>query len=86
MLNANKAITVGNPPRLIPTAHVQSKPVPPIGLILEVVINSRSLVLRYTLLLPIHLGDLSARRRHVWLLVISDLDETRESQTDTPIT
>lgn len=53
---------------------------PPIclGLILKVIIHRRPLTLRNTLLLPVHLGDLSRRGSLIRLLVVADLDEPRE--------
>lgn len=56
------------------------------SLILEIIIYRGTLVLRHTLLLPIHLGNLSTRRRHIRLLIISRLQVSRESQTDTLLT
>lgn len=48
-------------------------------LVLKVIIHRRALILRNTLLLPIHLSHLSAASRHIGLLVISDTDEAREA-------
>lgn len=50
--------------------------------ILEIVIDCRTLALGHALLLAVHLCDLTAACCFVRLLVITDLDETRESEAD----
>lgn len=49
--------------------------------IFEVIIHSRTLVFSHTLLLAVHLHHLPTTCRLIRLLVISNLDEPRESQT-----
>jgi hypothetical protein len=66
------------PPRLIPNAKLDHKN----NSILEIIIHSRALTLRHTLLLPVHLRHLPRARRHIRFLVISDLDESRKAETN----
>lgn len=51
--------------------------------ILEIIIHRRPLILRHTLLLPIHLRNLPTTRRLIRFLIITNLDESREPQTNT---
>jgi hypothetical protein len=51
-------------------------------LVLEIIIHRRSLILRDTLLLAIHLRDLTTRGGLIGLLVITYLDEPGETKTD----
>lgn len=53
------------------------------ALVLEVVIHSRALILGHTLLLVVHLHHLPTTRCFIRFLVISDLNKSRKSQTDT---
>lgn len=51
-------------------------------LVFEIVVDRGALVLGHALLLPVHLGDLPARRGLVGLLVVPNLDEAGEAQAD----
>lgn len=62
---------------------VRHPPDAPVPLILKVIIDRRPLALTHTLLLPIHLGNLSAVGRLIRLLIVSQLDEAGKSQADT---
>lgn len=65
----------------MPTAPLHSS-----TLVLKVIINRRPLVLAHALLLSIHLHNLLRARSFVGFLVVSDFDETRESERDTLLT
>lgn len=54
--------------------------------ILKIIVHSRRLILRHTLLPPIHLSNLPTRRSIHSLLIIPHADEARESQTNTLLT
>ena len=55
-------------------------------LVLEIIVNCRTLVLRDALLLSVHLRNLSAGGSFIRLLVVSDFDKPREPQTDALLT
>jgi len=81
--STSKATQMHRPIPSTPCHTAKSTPTPsPNESILEIVINSRPLRLGHTLLLPIHLRNLSATSCHIRLLIISNLDKSGEPQTD----